>query len=110
MTSNNLFVIYIFRGMIHANDSLLLLHTKAVGFLKSRDCVKFVGIMLMHYGQLKAYGEGSQPVVIEVNKPGPFDHFNTWHSKVTVSGQSITRIVAEAVFFKRVGFFFHLSW
>ena len=35
---------------------------------------------------------------------------NAWHSKVTVSGQSITRIVAEAVFVKRVSFPFHLSW
>ena len=24
----------------------------------------------MHYGQLKAYGEGAQHVVIKVNKPG----------------------------------------
>ena len=24
----------------------------------------------MHYGQLKAYGKGAQPVVIKVNKPG----------------------------------------
>ncbi|KAM7434908.1 ATP-dependent DNA helicase RecQ [Porites harrisoni] len=50
---------------------------------------------------LKAYGEGAQPVVIEVNKPGLSVHFNAWHSKVTVSGQSVTRIVAEAVFVKR---------
>ena len=57
----------------------------------------------------EAYGEGAQPVVIEVNKPGLSVHFNAWHSKVTVSGQSVTRIVAEAVFVKRVGFFFHLS-
>ena len=75
----------------------------------ARECAKLVGVMLMHYGQLKAYGEGAQPVVIEVNKPGLFVHFNAWHLKVTVSGQSITRIVAEAVFVKRVGFFFHLS-
>ena len=57
----------------------------------------------------KVYGEGAQPVVIEVNKPGLSVHFNAWHSKVTVSGQSITGIVAEAVFVKRVGFFFHVS-
>ena len=75
----------------------------------AQECVKLVGIMLMHYGQLKAYGEVAQPVVIEVNKPGLSVHFNVWHSKVTVSGQSITRTVAQAVFVKRVGFFFHLS-
>lgn len=44
------------------------------------ECAKLVGVILMHFGQLRAYGQG-KPAVIKVNKPGLCAHFNAWHSK-----------------------------
>ena len=73
VTSNNLFVIYIFRGMIRTINVATAYEGCRVIEIVAKDawqCVKFVGITLMHYGQLKAYGEGAQHVVIKVNMPG----------------------------------------
>ena len=60
------------------------------------------GLMLMHFGQLRAYGSGKLEV-IEVNKPGLSVKFNCWFSKQNANGRLITTVVAEAVFVKRVG-------
>ena len=68
-----------------------------------KECVKLVRFILMYYGQLKAYGDGAKPVVIEVNKPGLSVHFNTWYSKRTVSGRTITAVVTEAGCFCQKG-------
>ena len=40
------------------------------------ECAKLVGVILMHFGQLRAYGQG-KPDVIKVNKPGLCAHFST---------------------------------
>ena len=65
------------------------------------ECVKLVGVMLMHFAQLRAYGQG-KPAVIKVNKPGLCAHFNAWHSKENVRERQITVIITEAIFVKRV--------
>ena len=62
-----------------------------------KECAKLAGIILMHFGQLKAYGEG-KPEVIEVNKCGLCVHFNVWHSKRIINERQITAIIAEAFF------------
>lgn len=65
--------------------------------------------MLMHFGQLRAYGDGAKPEVIEVNKPGLSVLFNAWFSKRIISGRSITVVVTEAILVKRVGVIFILN-
>ena len=62
----------------------------------------------MHFGQLRAYSDGAQPEVIEVNQPGLSVHFNAWFTQRTVSDRSITTIIMEAILVKRVGFNFCL--
>lgn len=66
------------------------------------ECAKFAGVILMHFGQLRAYGEGN-PEVIEVNKRGLCVRFNVWHSKRIVSERRIPIVITEAIFVKRVG-------
>ena len=56
----------------------------------------------MHFGQLRAYGEGN-PKVVEVNKRGLCVRFNVWHSKRIVNERPIPVVIAEAIFVKRVG-------
>ncbi|KAJ7376891.1 hypothetical protein OS493_031770 [Desmophyllum pertusum] len=51
--------------------------------------------------QLRPYGDGAKPEVIEVNKPGLSVHFNAWFSKRIISGRSITVVVTEAILVKR---------
>ena len=65
------------------------------------ECAKLVGVILMHFGQLRAYGQG-KPAVIKVNKPGLCAHFNAWHSKKNVRERQITVIITGAIFVKRV--------
>ena len=76
------------------------------------ECAKFAGVILMHFGQLRAYGEGN-PEVVEVNKRGLCVRFNAWHSKRIVNERPIPVVIAEAIFVKRVGnlscFFLPLS-
>ena len=60
-----------------------------------------VGVILMHFGQLRAYGQG-KPAVIKVNKPGLCAHFKAWHSKKNVRERQITVIITGAIFVKRV--------
>ena len=56
------------------------------------ECAKLAGMILMHFGQLRAYGEGN-PEVIEVSKCGLCVRFNVWHSKRIVSERQITVLV-----------------
>ena len=72
----------------------------------ARECAKLAGVMLMHFGQLRAYSDGARPELIEVNQPGLSVHFNAWFSPKIVSDRSITTIVTEAILVKRVGFNF----
>ena len=62
---------------------------------------KVVGVILMHFGQLGAYGQG-KPAVIKVNKPSLCAHFNARHSKKNVCERQITVIITGAIFVKRV--------
>ena len=55
----------------------------------SMECAKLAGMILTHFGQLRAYGEGN-PEVIEVSKSGLCVRFNVWHSKRIVSERQIT--------------------
>ena len=66
-----------------------------------KECAKLVGVILMHFGQLRAYGQG-KPAQIEVNNPGLCVHFNAWHSKKNFHKREITAIITEAIFVKRV--------
>ena len=70
-----------------------------------RECAKLAGIMLMHFGELRAYSDGARPEVIEVGQPGLSVHFNAWFSQKSIESRTITTIVAEAIFVKRVGLF-----
>ena len=65
------------------------------------ECAKLVGIILMHFGQLRAYGQG-KPAVIKVDKAGLCVNFNAWYSRRNVSERQITAIITEAIFVKRV--------
>ena len=65
------------------------------------ECAKLVGIILMHFGQLRAYGQGN-PAVIQVDKAGLCVNFNAWNSKRNVHERQITAIITEAIFVKRV--------
>ncbi|CAB4003286.1 Hypothetical predicted protein [Paramuricea clavata] len=49
-----------------------------------KECAKLVGMLLMHYGQLRTYSEGAKPEILEVTKPGLCVKFNTWYSKRNV--------------------------
>ena len=72
----------------------------------AKECAKLAGLMLMHFGQLRAYSDGSRPELIEVNKPGLSVHFNAWFFHSNVFDQFITTVVTEAILVKRVGFNF----
>ena len=67
-----------------------------------KECAKLVGMLLMHYGQLRSYSEGAKPEILEVTKPGLCVKFNAWYSKRNVGENLITTVVAEAIFVKRV--------
>ena len=62
---------------------------------------KLAGTMLLHYGKLRAYGEGDAEVV-EVKKSCLFIRFDIWHSKRIVSEKPITCVITDAIFVKRV--------
>lgn len=69
-----------------------------------KECAKVVGMLLMHYGQLRPYSEGSKPEIIEVSKQGLCAKFNVWYSKKNVGGKLLKTIVAEAFFVKKVSY------
>ena len=64
--------------------------------------IKVVGMLLMHYGQLRPYSKGSKPEILEVSKQGLCVKFNVWYSKKNVEGKLWKTIVAETFFVKKV--------
>lgn len=62
------------------------------------ECGKLAGVILMHFGQLRAYGKGN-PEVIEMNKRGLCVRFNIWHSKRIVGERQIPVVITEAFFY-----------
>jgi hypothetical protein len=43
-----------------------------------KEATKLAGVVLMHFGQIKSYGEGTKPSIVEVLSQDLHDKFNLW--------------------------------
>ena len=67
-----------------------------------KESAKLAGVVLMHFGQLRTYGEGTRAAIVEVNSEGLCVKFNLWSSTKNIGGRNIRTVVAESIFVRRV--------
>lgn len=67
-----------------------------------KEAAKLAGVVLMHFGQLRSYGEGTKPAVVEVLSQGLHVKFNLWSAKKNISERNLTFIVTEVIFVRKV--------
>jgi len=73
----------------------------------AKECAKLGGLMLIHFGQLRAYSNGARPELIEMNKPGLSVDFNAWFAQLHASDQFIKGAGFDGGFNTRLCHFSH---